>query len=484
MNLANRTYTHWSISSLAACLACWLAGCSTDVTNTSPLPGTGGGGVSSQDASSSSEGITPNVGGGGHAATGTAGAGSGVTPGAVVGTAGGAALADGGGANGDTIANAGGERASGVTAQAPNPDGGGTIAKMDSGANAGGSIANTGGSIANTGGQRAGGSSANAGGASSHAGGGINDGGTPANVDAGVPRVNAGGSTGQASGLVAPCAAFSKAPTVTGTLFAGATGISGVLASRKQPGVLWIHSDRQKVLYAVDETGALLGSWTLTTTTSRFFFVYNWEDIGIQPVEGGPDRIWVGDIGNNFVRGGGDPRTSVRLMSIDEPTVDTATDAEGTAPIIGIFDMTYPDGLHDAEAMSVDPLTGDVYVFTKEEESPSKIFRAKAPVQSGEFEYLGTIDSSNLNGADFSASGRELLVRNYTQAYYWALPTGKAWSETVVTPPDKTFRLQWTTGYYPEAIGFSSDETGFYVVSEEEDGGPPSPVEFYNKTCK
>lgn len=269
---------------------------------------------------------------------------------------------------------------------------------------------------------------------------------------------------------------------MTGTLFEGSTGISGIVASRKQPGVFFVHSDRQKILYAVDQTGKLLGSWVLTST-DRAFFVYNWEDIAIQSMPNGSDRIWVGDIGNNFVRGGGEPRTSIRLISIDEPIIDPLNSAEAKAPVIGNFELTYPDGLHDAEAMSVDPLTGDVYVFTKEEAPPSKIFRVKAPIQSGVVEEIGTLDASNLNGADFSPSGEELVVRDYVQAYYWARTAESSWSETIVAAPQKTIRFTWTDGYYSEAVAFAADASGLFVVSEQDEGVGPSPVEFYPKTC-
>src|SRR5512145_1906622 len=302
-------------------------------------------------------------------------------------------------------------------------------------------------------------------------------------------RPNLGGTAGAAvvpiagsSGTAIPCATYVTKPTVTGALFEGATGISGIVASRKQPGVFWIHSDRQKNLFAIDASGTLLGTWEITST-ARFFYLYNWEDISIQSIAGGPDRIWIGDIGNNCIRPEtgceSEPRTEIRILSIDEPTVAGDAPITGTAPVIDDLKFTYPDGLHDAEGMAVEPATGDLYVISKEQESPSKIYRATAPLAGGEMNYVGSFDAKNINAADFSPSGRELVIRDYVYLYYWALPAGKTWREVFsgeLTPPTKRTMLTYTENYYSEAIAFAPDESGLYVVSEEKEGSAPSPV--------
>lgn len=97
---------------------------------------------------------------------------------------------------------------------------------------------------------------------------------------------------------------------------------------------------------------------------------------------------------------------------------------------------------------------------------------------------MGALDISNVNAADFSASGRELLVRDYVTALYWALPEGAAWEQTLTSAPNNEFRLEFTEGYFSEAIAFSADASGLYIVSEEEEGLAPSPVEFYPKACE
>src|SRR6185436_3752857 len=71
--------------------------------------------------------------------------------------------------------------------------------------------------------------------------------------------------------------------------------VSGIAASRQNPGVLWIHNDRARdQVFAVSTNGQLLATWTLGNEVSDF------EDIAIGP---GPQPdlqyIYCGDIGDN-----------------------------------------------------------------------------------------------------------------------------------------------------------------------------------------
>jgi len=59
--------------------------------------------------------------------------------------------------------------------------------------------------------------------------------------------------------------------------------ISGAVASRKNPGILWVHNDSGDLprLYAISTAGELIGIYTITGAKAR-----DWEDIAIGP---GPD---------------------------------------------------------------------------------------------------------------------------------------------------------------------------------------------------
>lgn len=264
-----------------------------------------------------------------------------------------------------------------------------------------------------------------------------------------------------------------------------------MVASRKQPGVYWMHGDSSATLYAIDRTGKELGQWEVTSS-ARFFFIYNWEDIAIQSTKEGPDRIWIGDIGNHTEDAAGnpvDPRKNLRLLSIDEPTVDPLQVVSGTVKVIDDLTFDYPDGLFDSEALMIDPATSDGYVVSKTDAPPCKIYRIQAPFVGSTLQYSGTLDADSINAGDISPSGRELVLRNYMYLYYWSLPTGKSWKEVLSAEPsvpDKKSRLTFTQNYFAESICFPLDESGFFVVSEEQVGADaaPSPVEFYPKSCK
>ncbi|MGD9212110.1 MAG: hypothetical protein PVI90_15115 [Desulfobacteraceae bacterium] len=279
--------------------------------------------------------------------------------------------------------------------------------------------------------------------------------------------------------LVAPCTEYT-AGTQLGTLFTGPSEISGIVASREQADVLWIHQDsgNTPVLYAIRPDGTSLGQWNIKAD----FRIYDWEDIAIEPIESGPDLIWVGDIGNNAARDSdiGKARESIRIARLAEPVIDQAqAPMSGTVKTQDSFEFTYPDRPHDAEVLAVDPTTGDMYIFTKEEKAPVYVFRARKPFENSTLELVATLDGQQfewLNSADFSPNGNELIIRNYYSASYWERSTGREW-EVVLTEEPANVKLQKEPA--GESIGFALDASGFYTVSE----GEKVPIWFYQKKC-
>lgn len=272
----------------------------------------------------------------------------------------------------------------------------------------------------------------------------------------------------------AVCSQFGSGQQV-GTLFDGPTETSGIVASRKQADVLWVHEDAgaTPVLYAVSKTGALLGQWRIQTD----FRIYDWEDLALESMAGRADRIWIGDTGDNGVRDGEAPRASIHVARVGEPTVDrtVAPTTIGRLTAEDSFTFTYPDTPHDAEAIAVDPQTGDLYIFAKVGTTPAGVFRARAPLASGVLELVATIEAASLNAADFSPTGDELVVRDYASAFYFARGA-VSWPEALTAKPKK-IRLQSEAA--AEAIGFAGDGSGFFTISE----GANSPIWFYAKTC-
>lgn len=122
--------------------------------------------------------------------------------------------------------------------------------------------------------------------------------------------------------------------------------------------------------------------------------------------------VWVADIGDNRRS-----RGSVRLYRVTPPpaggTVRAAT-----------FDLTYPDGPHDAEALLAHPRTGRLLVVTKTVLRGGVVYRAPRRLSPGgthRLERVGRVPGIVTGGA-FLADGRHVLLRTYGQVALYTYP--------------------------------------------------------------
>src|SRR3954451_5690674 len=139
--------------------------------------------------------------------------------------------------------------------------------------------------------------------------------------------------------------------TITGRVAAASnTGeLSGLVASRDQPGVLWAIEDsgNSPDLVALRADGTFIGRFPVTGAEN-----VDWEDVAIA----GSD-LYVADTGDNL-----EERSDVAVYRVPEP--DVSSGGAPTAPVARLS-LTYPDGAHDAEALLVDPRTRELIVVTK-----------------------------------------------------------------------------------------------------------------------
>ena len=129
-------------------------------------------------------------------------------------------------------------------------------------------------------------------------------------------------------------------------------------------------------LYAVGDDGHALGTFTLTGATN-----VDWEDIAVGPGPiGGTSYVFVADIGSisqPFVS----TRPSVDVYRVPEPAV-SSTVSSGAVSLGGAekLTFTYPgDAKYDAESLIVDPVTGKLYIVTKELVGREGVHRAGEP---------------------------------------------------------------------------------------------------------
>ncbi len=250
--------------------------------------------------------------------------------------------------------------------------------------------------------------------------------------------------------------------------------VSGVVASRKQPGVLWVHNDsgdRPRV-FALSGTGAHLGEYRLAGANA-----IDWEDLALGPgPEAGVDYLYLGDIGDNFRM-----RRAVQVYRIREPAVPSdAREADAIHEVAQVdrIELRYPDGAHNAETLLVDPTDGRLYIVTKEDEGPSHIFIA-ASLPAGEsvvLEALGDValpespaqGSHLITAGDVSPAGDAILLRTYSTAFLYPRAPGSSLAEAL---RGKACPAPLATEPQGEAIGFVGDE-GRYVTTSETRGQP------------
>ena len=156
-------------------------------------------------------------------------------------------------------------------------------------------------------------------------------------------------------------------------------------------------------VFAVDpRTGATVGVTTWTT-----------DPVDVEALaRAGPGHVWVADTGDNR-----HVRDSVEVLRVPVGRGDVAATPES-------YELVYPDGPHDAEALVSHPVTGRLYVITK------GVFAGTAyaaparldPDEPNRLEEVGDAPGI-VTDATFLPGGGGVVMRTYSRAYLAAFPT-------------------------------------------------------------
>ncbi len=251
------------------------------------------------------------------------------------------------------------------------------------------------------------------------------------------------------------------------------TECSGLVVSRKNPGILWVHNDSGDTarLFAVKEDGSLRGIYHLARADA-----VDWEDLALGPCpRRGRECLYVGDIGDNERH-----RTQIQVYRVVEPSVPPAgppvrTELKGTER----FDCRYPDGPHDAEALFVDPDDGIPYLVTKEPGgSSAAVYRFPNMRDRGKTVTLvkvATLPSRSLvTGGDVARDGSVVVLRDYFFAYAYFRPLRGGISDAFGLPSVWVPLRMEEQG---ESLGISPAGTEIYTASE----GTGAPI--YKAEC-
>lgn len=255
------------------------------------------------------------------------------------------------------------------------------------------------------------------------------------------------------------------------------TEASGLVASRQNPGVLWLHNDSGSTLYAVSTNGSLLARYYAPTV-----FFGDFEDIAIGPGSTPEAQyIYLGDIGDNTAS-----RASVFVHRFPEPAVyHSQADNPLTFPLISVqtIELVYPDQPYDAEALLVDPITGDLFVITKMDVDARVYQATRAQLDAGgrvTLTFVRQITFQKVSGGDISPDGRIIALRRGNNAARWnrniaTQSVGEALGGTRTAIPvigDNGGELNG------EALGFHATGLGYYTISE----GFQQPICYFRRT--
>jgi hypothetical protein len=231
--------------------------------------------------------------------------------------------------------------------------------------------------------------------------------------------------------------------------------ISGAVASRTHAGVIWVHNDsgNDPAVYAIDESGTDLGRVDLPDLSAR-----DWEDIALGP---GPnpalDYLYLADIGDNSQR-----RDDVLIHRLPEPGP-----APGLTPGGETLRLTYPLGPMEAETLLVDPTGGDIVIAGKALSGLTTLYGVKGTVDwsvSQEATYLGEIELGTFALATGGDAGTDrIVIRTYDEVFTWDRMPGETMAATLLR---RSCRVASVGEEQGEAIALTSDQLGFYTMSE------------------
>ncbi|WP_373492910.1 hypothetical protein [Aquiflexum sp.] len=236
---------------------------------------------------------------------------------------------------------------------------------------------------------------------------------------------------------------------------------SGLAYSRKNPGYLWTHQDKNNDnrIFLLDvNSGETVAAYRIKGTKNR-----DWEDIETAPGPvDGIDYLYVGEVGDNDQKYG-----NYSIYRFEEPTFEESH--RGKVIDLEIpFDeikFQYPNKIHDTEALMVDPKTKDIYLATKRD-LRSMLFVLPYPQNVNEKMkaiHAGTFSFRIATAGTVSKDGNEVLIKNYDRIFYWKRNDNESFIDMIQ-------RVPALAPYNPaeaqgEAVCFDH-QGGYFTLSE------------------
>jgi hypothetical protein len=260
---------------------------------------------------------------------------------------------------------------------------------------------------------------------------------------------------------------------------------SGISESINNPGYLWTHNDSgdEARIFLIDKQGKIKATVHLDSARNR-----DWEDIAIGPgPEEGKTYLYIGDIGDNESE-----HRYKYIYRLQEPVVDVTRTRDTTISDVERIKVKLPDGARDAESLMIDPLTKDLFIISKRElrasvyrvpypQSSKEVMLAELAIPELELDKVSRVDTVLKDGealvrgyhpkyyyqivaADISPDGSEVLVKSYSNVYYWKRKSNESIIQVLNRAP---LILQYDPEPQGEAITFDSKGIGYYTINEK-----------------
>lgn len=247
--------------------------------------------------------------------------------------------------------------------------------------------------------------------------------------------------------------------------------ISGLAASRRHEGVLWMLDDggNPERLFALDTRGRRVATFRLEGVPKT-----DWEDMASFELDGRA-YLLVADVGDN-----GGLRRSLQLHVVEEPA---RLENARLRPAWSIA-FRWPDGPRDCEAVAVDIARRQVLLISKKREPP-ELFRVPLRTRRDEVvtaRRVGTLAGvprptstgdrpptrhervqNHVTAADVSPDGRTLAVMTYRHLLLYRRAPTQSWRSAVAAAPEVRALPLLPQA---EALGWARDGRALYATGE------------------
>jgi hypothetical protein len=266
-----------------------------------------------------------------------------------------------------------------------------------------------------------------------------------------------------ATGADGACDVYSDRAVFTGRTPRALDELSGMVASRRHPGIYWTHNDsgHEPTLFAIRETGAIVARFAIRGVQTS-----DPEDVAIGPCAPDDRRqcVYLADTGDNLRS-----RTRVQVIRVVEP------ERLKSGVLIGdAFPFAYPDGAYDTEALLIDPRTAEALVITKGITSLGQAFRVQLDrnVRPTHAIPLGALASppgfdALTTAASVHPSGTRILLRTYRTVWEFRRPGAARLADVLRSPPIEV--PGGNAHLQGEAVTYTADGTGYVIAGEGAD---------------